>query len=159
MAGLDIEIMYADLDGAGDWLGTRSRRRVPIAAVNGLPKVGVLFQILSAETTEAMARAHIDGVPVRRVREAWGGDHYAYLRYAGEGEDAVLIWPWNDRSFAWARVADPFVAVPDPLRKPHWNDKINWPPWMPSEVITFEGFNLPDADWKEALADFSKSMH
>ena len=35
----------------------------------------------------------------------WGGDHYAYLRYAGEGEDAVLIWPWNDRSFAWARVA------------------------------------------------------
>ena len=157
---LEIEVMYADLDGAGAWLGTRSRTRVPIGDVATLSRVGVLFMIVSGETTPAMGRRTVGGVPVRRVRELYGYDHYAYMPHTDGAEPFLIIWGWDDKNFQWVRLADPFDTklIADPHR-PEWEAKLSWPPWLPLTALTFEGFQLPSNDWDAAVADFNATMH
>ena len=158
---MDIEVMYADLDDAGAWLGTRSRIRVPIADVATLPRDGVLFMIFSDETSENEGRRLVDGVMVRRVRELYGFDHYAYLPYSEGGtEPYVIMWAWDDKNYQWVRLADPFDTklIADPHR-PEWEEKLSWPPWLPLEALIFEGFTLPSSDWKIAVDDFNRTMH
>jgi len=159
---MDLEIMYADVAPDGvTWLGTTSRIRKPHDEVLTFPKPNVLFMIFSAVTTEAMARMHIDGVPYRRRMAVSGWDNYAYLKYTGEGQPAVTLFGWDNGEYTWTNINNPFSpSPPSPLHPlPHWDDKINWPPWMPSGAIFFTGFTLPMADWERVRKDFSDNMH
>lgn len=151
---MDLEIMYGDL----------TMVRVPHARAGSLVKTGVLFMILSAETTERMSRRVIDGKHYRRVSEESGMDHYAYETYAGEGDPSVLIHGWDDRSYDWVSTVDPFgtqerTPRPGEPELPHPDDKINFPPWIQASAIVFSGVQLERAEWDRALAKFSAEMH
>lgn len=153
-----IEVMYDTKNGRTKY----DQVRVPFDEVDTLKKIGVLFMIISAPTTAALSRRVIDGIDYRRSSEVWGTDNYAYLRYDEVGGmTSLLLWGWDNRSFAWVRTNDPHKrsGTPDLLRQPTWDTKINWPPWLPSESIPFEGAALSMIEWAEAAVQFNADMH
>ena len=151
---MEIEVMYGDL----------TTVRVPIAQVARLPRTGVLFMILSAETTEAMSRRVINGKHYRRCSEEYGWDHYAYEFYTGEGDPSHLLYGWDDRGFDWVSDPNPFGVLDLPPRPgtpalPHPDDKINLPPWMQGSALVFSGIQLERAGWDAAVKKFDAEMH
>ncbi len=160
---LEIEVMYADL----------SRQRRPLDEAAKLKRTGVLFIILSAPTTEKMARRWIGGVPCRRARQVWGTDFYALLRYRHRhpedicDRDAVCLWGWDSGEYPWTRVDDPHgenltSCVPCSLtdiERLRARDKITWPPWMPEDALIFVGAALDGEAWRAALDEFEREMH
>ena len=134
-----IEVLYADL----------SRQRVPIEQAGDLPNTGILAMILSC-VDEEKPRVTIDGVGYRRRAQAHGKDFYYLLHYTDEGKDWYAIEARDRSEFA------AFYAVQSPwsefaFRKEH--------PRYGCFMLVFEGVNVSDEAWAEAVELFEKEVH
>lgn len=156
---MDLEIMYSDIDP-----GTGKYRRVRAPFIQAptvvFDRVGILFMVFSAETTAALGRVQIGPKWYRRCNEVFGWDHYAITKIGSGSNASACLFGWDDGGFSWNIISDPFSASPPQIiGDPTWDDKINWPPWLPANSINFEGGLLLQADWVTATAEFNAGMH
>lgn len=133
---LFLEVMYAD----------RTRVRVPIAEADTLRRTGVLFMVLSAETRPAESRRVIDGKHYRRRYEWHQEDNYALLIQGRE----VACWSWSIGEHDWISLDDP-----DADTRPMRADA----PYLPPGTLVFEGAQVSQEAWDDAVVEYHADMH
>lgn len=134
-----IEILYADL----------TRQRLPIDQAHLLPKTGVLAIILSCEDKKN-PRITIDNRGYRRCGQVSGKDYYFLIYRRHNGKDLYGLDSKDEGDFVnLYNPASPWSEYATYKEHPRYHDF----------TMTFEGQQVSDEVWAEALVLFDKEIH
>lgn len=132
-----IEVLYSDL----------TTERVAIDQAHTIAQTGVLAIIISC-VDEEKPRKIIDNVGYRRVVQSLGKDFYYLLRYTDDGD----VWYALD-----SRDRSDFVVFSKSGNP--WNANREEHPRYSCFMVTFEGEQVSDEIWDQAMVIFEKEVH
>lgn len=146
-SGIYLEIMYSDrISPSGEF--RQVRLPATFANASGMDKTGVLFAILSVETTPEKGRVQHSGVWYRRRFQCSNEDYYAFSFH----ENEVALWQWGYGQFRYISRANPdsdsIIKQDVPLHFLGADASFDY------VVFTAPQVSLPESDWQEAIDQF-----